>query len=446
MSKKYVIPIFVLLVVILLNSCSSIYGDLPDISEDFAVEVDPNEEYFTSGELVLTSNENDGLIYKNYWVYFEDQDYKRYVRTLSNGEKVYVDDSVRRLVKLNTDTGIVSSVCLDPVCNHSPGSDCFVLVPKDASFWLIDFIVGDWVVFSYQELDSKNTVFWTFRRAYNMQTGESAIIAESDLSISVITKTGSFVAFDNKLYYVKSILDYSNTDYDPTSDDPMSDYDPETQSILCEFDFSTLKHTELYEIPEGYYLSAVTNKRFFFSTKNDGAYSCNRDGSNMKKEANLTFSAEGFCGVFAYAFDKKNNTVKIYNLRSDKVTPVRMEHYDQEPVLTQAGILYSTYSTSDQKKDVKGWTATMKLRHEGTALIYLMGFTGNNHKLIYENKDLGVIAHCASDNYLYAWVTDYDPVFPEANHNYMGAERCIIDRSTGEIIPVPLLDLVLVEE
>lgn len=440
---------FVLLLIImslLLNSCSSVYVDLPDISENFAVEVDPNEEYFTTGELVLLSNENSGILYKNYLVYFEEQDYKRYVRTLSNGEKIYVDDTARRLVKLNTDTGVVSSVCLDPVCNHSPGSDCFVLVPKDAPFWLVDFIVGDWVVFSFHVVDFINYVSWPDRRAYNMQTGESIVLSKSDLSSSVITKNRNYVAFGNMLYYIKSVLDYSETDYDPTSDIPMSNYEPETQNTLCRLDFSTLKQTELYEVPDGYYLSAVTNKRFFFTTKDDEAYSCNRDGSNMKQEKNLTFSVEGFCGVFAYDFDKKNNTVKIYNLRSDKVTLVTMEHYDQEPVLTQAGILYSTYSTSDQKKDVKGWEATMKLRHEGTALIYLMDFTGKEQKLIYENKDWGVIAHCASENYLLAWVTDYDHEHPEANHNYMGADRCIINRTTGEITPIPLLPLVLVEE
>ena len=440
---------FILLLIVmslLLNSCSSIYVDLPDASENFAVEVDPNEEYFTSGELVLNRNQSDGLVYKNYWIYFEDQEYKRYVRTLSSGEKIYVDDSARRLVKLNTDTGVVSSVCLDPVCNHSPGSDCFAMAPKDAVLFEIDFMVGAWLVISYNVYNSKNQMFLPIRYAYNILTGESAVLYEYDINSTVITEMTNSCVLENNLYYAKSILDYSNTDYDPTSDSPMSDFEPETKNILCEFDFSTLKHTELFELPDGYYLSAVTNKRFFFTTNDDEAYSCNRDGSNMKKENNLTFTAEGFCGVFAYDFDKKNNIVKIYNLRSDKVTLIKMEHYDQEPVLTQAGILYSTYSTSDQKKDVKGWAATMKLRHEGTALIYLMDFTGKEQKLIYENKDWGVIAHCASDNYLYAWVTDYDPENPEANHNYMGAERCIINRTTGEITPVPLLELVLVEE
>ena len=88
----------------------------------------------------------------------------------------------------------------------------------------------------------------------------------------------------------------------------------------------------------------------------------------------------------------------------------------------------------------------MKLRHEGTALIYHIDFNGSNHKMLYENKNLGVIVRCASDDYLYAWVTDYDPSNPEGDHNYNGAERNIIDLRTGEITPVPYLDLVLIEE
>ena len=54
---------FILLLIVmslLLNSCSSIYTEDPIISQNVAIEVDPSTEYFTEGNVVSCGN-NNGL-------------------------------------------------------------------------------------------------------------------------------------------------------------------------------------------------------------------------------------------------------------------------------------------------------------------------------------------------------------------------------------------------
>ena len=129
-QKRFILLLIVFFV--FLNSCSSIYTSEPPITQQPVIEVASDSEYFTEGNIVSKGGQIDGFVYKNSWIYVEYQNYQRYIKTLSTGEKVYADDNVQRIVKLNTLTGKVSSACLDPLCTHSPGSDCIMMAPQNS--------------------------------------------------------------------------------------------------------------------------------------------------------------------------------------------------------------------------------------------------------------------------------------------------------------------------
>lgn len=433
---------------ILMTSCSSIYTEEPIMTQQAATQVDPSTEFFTEGNIVSKSAQVDGFVYNNYWIYVENQDYQKYIKTLSTGEKVYEDATVQRIVKLNTLTGNVSSVCLDPVCNHSPGSACIMLGPDNALV-SIDAVVGDWLMFSYQMSNLELEGYWPTVYAYNMSTGEVSKIFDYDLSGTLINKLSLRCVYEDKLYYTKKSLDYSETGYDPSKNIPLSEYEPETRTSLWEYDFKTKKNRELFDVPDNYKISAITNKRFFFILQQGEVFSCNRDGSNMKKEKNFNFAVSCFCGKYAYYIDHQENHIKIYEVVADTAKTIPFEYPYQQCVLTNEGIMINTFSTADEEyaQAMKSWDLKlcMKLRYSGTAWIYIMDFDGSNPRLVYEQENFGVNASCASEKYFCGNVTYYNPETPYVYYMYMDSVRHIINRSTGEITPVPLLDLVLID-
>ena len=407
-----------------------------------------DSEYFTEGNIVSKGGQIDGFVYKNSWIYVEYQNYQRYIKTLSSGEKVYADDNVQRIVKLNTLTGKVSSVCLDPLCTHSPGSDCIMMAPQN-SIASIDAIVGDWLVFSYHMNGFDIEGFWPTVYAYNMRTGELCELYDYDFSGTVINRMSLRCVFENKLYYTKTTLDYSDTDYDPSEDIPLSEYEPKTRTMFWEYDFETKKHKELFEVPEFYKISAVTNKRFFFILQQGDVFSCDHDGSNRKKEENFNFAVSTFCGNYAYYFDSLENIMYIYDVATDTAKIIPYEYSYQQCILTDEGIMYSTFSKANEEffEARKNFNARecLRLRYAGSAWIHLMDFDGGEYMRIYENDKLGVTVSCVSEKYFCGNVSYYDPEAYKS-HSYLGSERHLIDRQTGEILPVPLLELVLVEE
>ena len=448
--KKFKLILFLMVMLLLLNSCKSIYTvEEPEITQNVAVEVDPLLEYFTEGNVVSKSAQVDGFVYKNSWIYVENQEYQKYIKTLITGEKIYEDATARRIVKLNTLTGNVSSVCLNPVCTHSPESDCIMLCPDNAMVAL-DAVVGDWLMFSYQMSNLELEGFWPTVYAYNMQTGEVSEIFDYDLSGTLINKLSLRCVFGDKLYYTKKILDYSNTEYDPSEDIPLSEYEPETRTMFWEYDFETKKSQELFEVPDNYKISAVTNKRFFFILQRGDVFSCNHDGSNMKKEETFDFAVSCFCGNYAYYIDHQENHIKIYDVATDTAKTVPFEYPYQQCVVTNEGIMINTFSTANEEyaQAMEGWNLSlcMKLRYSGTAWIYIMDFDGSNSRLVYEQDKFGVNVGCASKNYFCGTVTYYNPETPNTYYSYLGSVRHLINRTTGEIAPVPLLELVLVEE
>ena len=448
MNKENIFTIILLTLLLVFISCSSIYTDTPEVTLKNAIEVNPDEEYFTPGNIYSKNHKEFSWLYNDSWIYVETREYDRYVSTLTDGTKCYVKDKVARFVKYNPNTGIVSSLCLDPNCTHSPGSSCLMLIPQECDIYNPQGMVGDWFMFTYSFVDEDIGL----RReayVYNLKTGEGIKIFEGDKEDYFATVWKNRCVFGNKLYSTKNLLDYSNSGYDPAGVNPMSDFKPETKSYLGVYDFEQRKETVLFEVPANYTISAVTNKRFFFKAEDGSIYSCDHNGENMTKEKNLDFSPQDFCGTYAYGFDNEAQEIKIYDLRTDTVKNIPMEYPFQNCILCNEGIMFSTCSVSYQDyikaKMIPNWNAYMQLRHDGAAWVYLMDFDGSNSEQIYENEDLGIVVYYASGDYLYAWVTDYDPSNP-TNYNYMNSTRHIINRTTGEITPVPLLELVLVEE
>ena len=77
MSRKFLL--FTLIVFsVFMNSCTSIYTEEPVITQDVAIEIDPSLEYFTEGNIVSKSAQSDGFVYKNSWIYVENQKYQKY--------------------------------------------------------------------------------------------------------------------------------------------------------------------------------------------------------------------------------------------------------------------------------------------------------------------------------------------------------------------------------
>ena len=450
---KYALTAIMLLTVILLNSCSSVYVDLPEVTMKGTIEVDPNEEYFTMGNVYSKNHQDLSWLYKESYIYVENQEYDRYVRTLSDGTKYYAKDEAIRFVKYNPHTNTVSSLCLDPVCNHSPGSSCLMLIPEDSFSYNPQGLCGDWFMFSYTYLDGYDgakAITHNDAYVYNLKTGESVRIFEEGTEGMLFTDWKTRCMFGNKLYSVKNVLDYSDTGYDPNGEVPMSAYEPQTKSYLGVYDFDQRKETILFEVPANYTISAVTNKRYFLKGDDGAFYSCGLDGENMTKEKNFNFSPQDFCGTYGYSFT--SGKIRIYDLRTDTVKEIPIDYLDADVILTEEGLMISTFA-SERENIEKEWSEAdryqkLLLRHEYSAVVYLLDFDGSNPRIIYEKEKLGVHVCYAIENYFFGWVTEYyPPPDPDRqNYSYLNSTHHVIDRTTGEITPVPLLELVLVEE
>lgn len=455
--RKITFFLTLLLLVSALSSCSSIYVSSPDITGDYTMEVDPNEEYFTSGA-VVNRNDGKGRIYNDYWIYLETQSYQEYIKTNSDGSEKWANRSVKRWVKLNTKTGEVSSLCLIPSCTHSPGSDCPMIVTGGTA--LIQGLIDDWFVFSYwynpgMNADSLGYIPESY--IYNLQTGELIKLLEYDLSGTVISKASTWCFFEDEIYFVKNVFDYSDSGYIPGKD--MPDYFiPETRSYLCMFDINTKKISEVMEIPNEYDISAITNRRFFFIDDKKEIYSCDRNVKELTKEKVLDFSPQEFCGIYAYNFSNiEGGELLVYNIRTDTKSVIDTEYTYRQAIATNDGIIMTTFSDSNEgyseitkrrsefKNDAEMLKERSRYRYESTALVYMLSFDGKSRSLIFEKDRIILTAYLKSDKYLCGMQNGIDP---DNDYEWVAlpnSGRVLIDIETGEITPVPYLELVYSE-
>ena len=447
------------------TSCTGIYSELPDVVTTNTVTVDLNKEYFTTGSVYEKGNTTEGVFHNGYWIYREVQEYSYNYKRPDGKIVTSSGNNMVRFVKLNTATGVLSSLCLDPVCNHSVGSGCIMICPSGGTP-LIQGFVGDNILLTYGVRDE---IFGYLNQSYvyNLTTGETKIIFAHNMADNVLTKYSSRYIFDDTYYVVMDVLDYSNTGYNPQDQQPLSNYNPETVSILCEYDFKKDTLKELFEIPVGYSLCIVSNKRFFFSSTEMDMYSCDRNGENMKKEKVLDFSPQFLCGTYAYNIDYETYEIEIYDLNTNEKHTLKNEISSTYCTIAESGIIKNDLSVMDEYKDVKanGFkelekqypdlnrneitkmydTLCRKVRCSGTTQIWKWDLNGNNPQMLFEfDKALAKIIF-ATDDHLYGFVYRADP-----NNNYEEAPyenegRSYINLKTGEITPIPYLELIIPE-
>ena len=444
-------------IVLLLSSCSSIYVADPEVTLQMSMEVDPDEEHFTLGNH-HSKKTNDGVIYKDSFIYVEYQAYQEPI-TLPNGVKDYKKKTAQRIVKVNINTGVVSSVCLDPACSHSVDSCCPMFIKSGEVG--IQGISGDWLVFSSFHRVAELNLMIPDTYVYNIITGELVKIFDYNINESIINTIGGLLLEDNKIYFIKNVLDYSETGYHSGSKDGFGNYTPKTNSYLYMFDFETKKLAEIMEIPDGYTITAKTNERLFFFNSTQGTfygemYSCNINGGDLTKEKVWNFTPQDFIGTYAYLCDWDNKKINIYDLRTNtqKVieTPYNYAYY----YLTNEGILLSTFADDDiydeylASRKNKEWLAWceegQKIRGESTGLIYLLDFDGSNQRLIYEKDKVELQGLGFAGEYIFGYAFYYDPDNSYQPKNSENNSRALINIKTGEITMIPLLELIIPDE
>lgn len=437
----------IILIALLLSSCSSIYVDDPTVTTEPLIEVDLDKEYFTTGFLYKKMEPLNGFIYGDSWLYVEECPHNN--RTVS------------RIVKANAVTGNVSSACLDPVCNHSLGSGCLMLKPDDATMLSLQRLVGDWIIFSYMYMNDGVSTNDTF--VYNLKTGEYAGIFEELTEELSITKWTSIYDVGSRLYSVRSYLDYSESGYDPKGDKSMKDYTPKTTSFLGYYDFDTKETVELFEVPNDYTVTAITNKRYFFTARNDGIYSCDLEGNGFKKEDVLDFSPYNLCGAYAYTFVEEG--VKIYDVSSDtmKIVPVDAPGY--VGCVTDTGVMICGFSTGQEwlsleykdfcdahpeipvtESRIAFGKEKDRIMYSGAAQIWKIDLEGNGKELFFEYDHSHIRVQHATNDYIFAIVTYGDPQNDFAMMPIENKGRSIINLKTGEIKTIPYLELIINEE
>lgn len=459
-------------VIILLSSCSPVYIT-PEDSSSVNEDDFNSEEFFTQGT-VYTQGNSDDYYWNGYWLYFETQTTVAQIGNKEDGTPIYGNSTIERLVKYNPGTGLVSSVCLNPSCNHSYESGCLMIVPQRMSLndpyviMRINGICGDWVMLmvsaTHDEYGATNEL-----RAYNMKTGEARILTGEELGGEIMVRWTCRATFGNKLYRIKNILDYSKTKYKPgEKNENVLNYTPETTCILYEYDFDTNTDTELFEVPSDYDgICAVSNKRFFFQKTEGEIYSCKRDGSDWKKEYVLDFAPDNFFGSFAFDYIK-NGALTVYDLetnRKNNITPDFEVH--SVPMLMNKGIVFSccpSYKEANTdihlrieqlEKDnptlsyseiMELWSKMYQdILFNGSSQIWKCDFNGENMALVCEIEKAVVDPIFAIDQYLLAKVIYWDEVSDKGIGGNFG-NRCVINLETGEFSELPLFDVIVPNE
>ncbi len=468
--KKLFFVCLTLILCSLFASCRSVYIDPTESTEKNPnkipfEDIDETAEYFTDGSLYKQGDRYYGFFYQGYWIYVETQETTGPKGLLVRDGKEYVrygNIEMQRIVKFNPATGVTSSTCLDPVCNHSFESGCLMLLQPTvgaigSELW-IQRIVGDWMIF-YIKQDDAEYVTRITTVCYNLKTGESRRIFEEDLSTAVMTRWVGGCSFDGKYYNVKQVLDYTQTGYQQGGEGQnVLDYAPKTKHIVCEHNIETGKIKELFEIPDTYYLTAVSNKRFFFYDDTNAIYCCNRDGSNMRKEQYLDFRPENIVGTYAYRFSEYDGFV-YFDLKTNEKKLVEAG-FDEYKLCTLAedGVLfdhltsYQAYNDFRKTKQqfIEELSNTMseaearelyidqlqKILYSGTTRIYMADFDGENRRLIFEEENAAIMSTYANGDFIFA---NRQTLNEDMS---VSTQKCIINAKNGEIIIPPLLEIV----
>ena len=448
-------------ILMLLSSCQSVYDVELTAPETTAnPEIDLNSDYYTTGVPYRTGEISSGMLYEGCLIYIERCTTTGIVgeKTNPDGEKTpkYGEVLVDRIVKYNPVTGTVSSPCLDPTCNHSLESDCPMLLGiKSEEIELYSFrgIFGDWLIYVKSKVSDEYGTMKT-DIMYNLKTGECRNVFVNDYGKEVVSKWLNGWYFDGKYYNVNSVMDYSNTGYKPGSGQRLSDFEPVTKQYLYEYDFETNTSKMLFEIFEEWNTFLVTKEKFYVQ-KNDGkAFYLSKDGTEKTPTPKIT--ASNFVGTYAILYNPNGFTV--YNMKNDETKDVVWDHtVVGRMCVTEKGILYAhqtkydewdNFSVADYRKEHPNASSTdinnaaRKILASGTAQIWQCGYMGEDNHVIFELAAGRIEVIAAYGDYVFAKVSKYDTDTGEYLEGYNN-KTCSINVKTGEITPIPQLDIVV---
>ena len=454
---------------ILFSSCQSVYEiPLETTAPPEGFEIDPDQEYFTMGYPYKSGDPTSGLLYEGCLIYIEKIPTTGIIGYKGTGTEktpVYGDTYVERIVKYNPVTGVVSSPCLIPTCNHSLESDCPLLFPPtDEKVYHYYFrgIFGDWLVIfeQYRNEEYVNLFEQTF---YNLKTGEVRRVFDDDLGSDVLIRWNGGSYHDGKYYIVKQILDYSQTGYKPgVEGQSIKNYEPITKQYLYEYDFEAGTSKELFYVTPGFNIGAVSNQRFYFGDDTRKIVSYPKDateGSSKQNEKEMSgMGVSNLLGTYSFFFN--NDGYTVYDRQTDTQTDIVFDYSITCNVcVTESGILSSHQTAYDEWKIFSAAeyrrqnpnatssevnSASRKILGEGTAQIWKCGFMGEDQQVIFELKNAFIKTIASQGDYVFATIEHYDTETGDVTANPNG-KRCVINIKTGEITEIPFLDIVVPE-
>lgn len=464
MKKQVNFIIFVLIIMLLLSSCQSVY-EMPVVTTGPAegFEIDPDQEYYTMGYPYRGGDTANGLLYEGCWIFIEERPTIGQIGTKSQSGvivPVYGETTVKRVVKYNPVTGTISSPCLSPSCNHSPGSDCPMLFPYIEEIkhnFSFRGIFGDWLVIWTNISDDEFQMIYQ-ETIYNLKTGEVRQVFNDELGSEVLVRWSNGSYYDGKYYRIKKVLDYSGTGYKPGQEgESIRNYTPFTRQFLYEYDFDSDSNKELFEIPTGYNLGKVSNERIYFANDLEEYISFNKDGTDKRREKAMDgMGVSNLVGT--YTINRKTNGYDVHDLKSGEQKEVIFDISLKGKVcVTEKGILASHQTKYDEWKNFSAKeyreknpgastkevnAAAKKTLADGTAQIWLCGYMGEDPHVIFELKNAMIETIAAQGDYIFALLNRYDPETGEEISN----GRAVINIKTGEISEIPYLDIVVPDE
>lgn len=340
------------------------------------------EEYFTNGWLLYGGSAGSGAEYDGKWIHVAD----------------VIATNIRVLAAYDPETGTAKSICVDPNCPSS-GERCPVVIPIG---WNINFIeiLGDWCMYQINGNEKYNTQI----RFYNMKTGESRVIEDTE-SGNVITYPSTAYPMDGKAYL--NMWDIDNAS--GARRDYVTCYDPETDTTeyLC-------------DEPEDLHMVGLSNKRLFFAETRTSllapsvVWSTDYSGDNLKKEEVLNFDLMVLSGT--YAFDamslmKTKNSLKYYDLKTNSISNIDFGGEVKYLFVQQNSLCFV---------------------FEGDGKVYISDLSGENIELVLDRSQLGFRPYNSVGDYIIGEIPLACDIMPGGTY--------ALNIKTGELKAIPTIN------
>ena len=467
MKKAIKLISLLLSILFLFSSCQAIYDvelTAPEttVSPDI-IEVDLEGEYYTRGVPYRTGDISLGMLYEGCLIYIEKCTTTGVTgeKAGSNGTKVPVYGNVKlhRIVKYNPVTGTASSPCRIPTCNHSLESGCPMLLGSGFSEGQVESyafqgIFGDWLVYMKFNMDIEYGSIMT-EIMCNLKTGEVRNTFVEKYETNVVSKWRGGWYMDGKYYKVNSILDYSNSGYKPGMGLPLSLFEPDTKQYMYEYDFETNESKKLFEVTDICLGFMATSERFYFDRDDGTRYSTLKDGTDKRTET--ARSSSNFIGTYSILY--KDNGFSIYDLKTDESKEVTLDVLTDNMFVTEKGVWYAHQTKEEEAQAymkeaneyrlahpeepyVDPMPAMRKILASGTAQIWECGYFGEDNRVIFELPNATMTIISASGDYVFASLTRYNAETGTTLDGY-DSISCSINIKTGEITPIPQLEIVV---